>query len=230
MSTQNTPNILVVDDDARLRELLDQYLSDHGFSVTTAKNAAHAKEYLDFLQFDAMVLDVMMPGQTGVELSEELNQKRNQMPILLLTAMAETENRIRGLETGADDYLTKPFDPKELLLRLKNIIRRAPTPSESMSYQFGEFAFNSEKNTLTKAGKSISLSTAESTLLKVLLQTPGQPISREDLMESCGLDGNERTIDVQITRLRKKVESDPARPKVLQTVRGKGYVFYADIV
>ena len=223
------PHILVIDDDTRLRGLLQRYLSDQGFRVTTAVDAADARAKLAALAFDLLVLDIMMPGETGLQLTETL-RRDNTVPILLLTAMNETENRIAGFECGADDYLPKPFEPRELVLRINAILRRVPPPAPRppSKITFGEFCFDLEREELTRAGSFVRLTTAEASLLKALARRAGEPITRDDLGEESMVSGNARTIDVQVTRLRRKIEADPKFPRYLQTVRGTGYVLMPD--
>jgi len=224
------PHILVVDDDMRLRDLLQRYLSDQGFRVTVAEDAAEARAKLASLAFDLLVLDIMMPGETGLELTETL-RRDNPVPILLLTAMNETENRIAGFESGADDYLSKPFEPRELVLRINAILRRLPPPASAepkTKVTFGEFCFDLEREELTRTGTFVRLTTAETSLLKALARRAGEPITRDDLGEESMVSGNARTIDVQVTRLRRKIEADPKFPRHLQTVRGTGYVLIPD--
>lgn len=229
----NQAHILVVDDDTRLRNLLRKYLTDNGHLVATAADAAEARQQLESIAFDLVVLDVMMPGETGFELTRALRQAGMQIPILLLTAMGETSDRIDGLECGADDYLTKPFDPRELLLRIGSILRRtareepAP-PAQPKDCRFGNFSFDLIKGELRQDGEVVHLTTAESTLLAVLAAQPGETLSREDLGAATGNSGNLRTVDVQVTRLRKKIEDDPKLPRYLQTMRGRGYVLWPD--
>jgi two-component system, OmpR family, phosphate regulon response regulator OmpR len=224
------PHILVVDDDTRLRGLLQRYLSERGFRITTAVDAADARAKLASIAFDLLVLDIMMPGETGLQLTETL-RRDNAVPILLLTAMNETENRIAGFECGADDYLPKPFEPRELVLRINAILRRVPPPALPRlrsKVTFGEFCFDLEREELTRAGSFVRLTTAEAALLKALAQRAGEPISRDDLGDESLVSGNARTIDVQVTRLRRKIEADPKFPRYLQTVRGTGYVLMPD--
>lgn len=224
------PHILVVDDDTRLRGLLQRYLSERGFRVTTAVDAADARAKLASLAFDLLVLDIMMPGESGLQLTETL-RRDNPVPILLLTAMNETENRIAGFECGADDYLPKPFEPRELVLRINAILRRVPPPApprERSKVTFGEFCFDLEREELTRAGNYVRLTTAEAALLKALARRAGEPISRDDLGDESMASGNARTVDVQVTRLRRKIEADPKFPRYLQTVRGTGYVLMPD--
>ncbi len=225
------PHILVVDDDTRLRGLLRKYLSDNGFQVSAAADAAEARRQLTAMAFDLMVLDVMMPGETGLELVRSLRAEGMALPVLLLTAMGEGGDRIQGFESGADDYLTKPFEPRELLLRIGSILRRtAPAPAQTApeSCRFGAFLFDLERGELRRGGEQIHLTTAEAALLAVLAAQPGETLSREDLGAATGNDGNLRTVDVQVTRLRKKIEEDPRQPRYLQTVRGRGYVLWRD--
>jgi two-component system phosphate regulon response regulator OmpR len=225
------PHILVIDDDTRLRDLLQRYLRDQGFRVTTAVDAADARAKLAALSFDLLVLDIMMPGETGLQLTGTL-RRDSTVPILLLTAMNETENRIAGFECGADDYLPKPFEPRELVLRINAILRRVPPPLPATAppskVTFGEFCFDLEREELTRAGSFVRLTTAEASLLKALARRAGEPITRDDLGEESMVSGNARTIDVQVTRLRRKIEADPKFPRYLQTVRGTGYVLMPD--
>lgn len=221
-------HILVVDDDNRLRELLRKYLTDHGYLVTTAADAQEARQRLAGLAFDLIVLDVMMPGESGLDLTRAL-RLTDGVPILLLTAMAEPEDRINGLETGADDYLPKPFEPRELLLRigaiLKRVPREAPPPRET---RMGAFVYDPARGELRRGAALVHLTTAEGTLLGILAAVPGQTVSREELGSQTGNSGNLRAVDVQVTRLRKKIEDDPRQPRYLQTVRGRGYMLRPD--
>lgn len=214
------PHILVVDDDNRLRKLLGQFLRDHGFAVSTAADAKEARQAMDMFAFDAMILDVMMPGEDGISLAASLPVPR--MPILMLSAKSEAEDRIFGLEAGVDDYLTKPFEPKELILRLQTILRRAGERKHPPAdIQFGEYVYHPGANQLSKGGAPIHLTGMEAALLKALAECPGQPVSREALAERAEI-ANTRSVDVQITRLRKKIEPHD-RPVYIQTVRGEGY-------
>ncbi|MBI3708385.1 MAG: response regulator [Proteobacteria bacterium] len=223
----DSAHILVVDDDARIRELLRRYLAQQGFRVTTAANGADAASKLESLTYDLVVLDVMMPGLNGVELTRRL-RKSNQVPILLLTARGEPQDRISGLAAGADDYLAKPFEAEELVLRIRAILRRAPPPAmPPAEFRFGEFRFDLGREELTREGAPVHLTAAEASLLKVLAANAGIAISREDLLRQSRLRGNERTVDVQVTRLRRKIEADPKLPRHLQTVRGTGYLLRA---
>jgi len=217
------PHILVIDDDDRIRELVCRYLTEHGFFVSEAQDAAHAKEILNFASYDALVVDVMMPGQTGFEFTTEL-RRISDIPVVLLTAMGEVDDKITGLEIGADDYLTKPFDPRELVLRLEAILRRRPSAEiQNSALQIGDKIFNPEQNELVQGEALIKLTDSEATLLKALAARKGEIISRDDLAAACSLDPDGRTIDVQVTRLRRKIEEDNSNPRYLQTVRGKGY-------
>jgi two-component system, OmpR family, phosphate regulon response regulator OmpR len=230
MAAMNTemPHILAVDDDDRLRELLRKFLSENGFRVSAARDAADARDKLAALEFDLMVLDLMMPGENGLDFAADL-RKTSSIPILMLTAMAETEDRITGLEKGADDYLTKPFEPRELLLRINNILRRQPEPIVDLSdIQMGDVVFDRIHDTLSRGGDLIRLTSVEAALLKVLAEQPNLVLSREELIDRTGAAGGGRAVDVQVTRLRRKIEQDPKLPRYLQTVRGKGYVLRPD--
>jgi two-component system phosphate regulon response regulator OmpR len=226
-------HLLVVDDDNRLRELLGKYLSNEGFKVTVTANAASAREKLANNLFDLIVLDVMMPGESGVEFIQTLRSdifhpSRN-IPILLLTAMGESQERIVGLETGADDYLIKPFEARELLLRIQNILKRVtPRLSTSNRISLGRFNFDTERATLYQGDQSIGLTTAETNLLQLLALNLGCPLSRDELARRCGVELSPRTIDVQVTRLRRKIEPDMRQPQYIKTVRHKGYVLWPD--
>ena len=222
-------HILVVDDDARLRLLLSRYLSENGYMVSTAADALEARRQLASMEFDLIVLDVMMPGESGIELTRGLRQAGD-VPILLLTAMGDTADRINGLDAGADDYMGKPFEPRELLLRIGSVLRRSVREAapERAQARFGRFTFDFERQELAENGAPIHLTTAEAALLGVLVGYAGETLSREELAELTGVDGNLRTVDVQITRLRKKIEDDPRLPRHLQTVRGRGYVLWTD--
>lgn len=226
-------HILVVDDDNRLRELLRSYLSKNGFAVTAAEDARSARHSLESMEFDLIVLDVMMPGETGLEFARALRETSNDVPILMLTAMGEASDRIGGLEAGADDYLPKPFEPRELLLRIQTILRRTamPAPAQDTApahIRLGSHIFDRERTILLKDGAVVRLTTAEASLLSVLSGAPGEIMSRETLTDRCMIDGGDRAIDVQVTRLRRKIEPDPKTPRYLQTVRGRGYVLRPD--
>ena len=221
------PHILVVDDDSRLRTLLQRYLKQNGFRVTTAGDAQQAQARMIGLDFDLLVLDVMMPGISGIELAKILRDKASRIPILMLTARAEAEDRIAGLETGADDYLTKPYEPRELVLRIRSILRRAQPTTKKSELRMGPFRFSPDRGELTREGKPVRLTSSEVTLLKLLAANLGKPLSRLELTELTGA-GLERSIDVQVNRLRRKIEADPKMPIYLQTVRGIGYVLVPD--
>ena len=220
------PHLLVVDDDARLRELLRRYLSDSGFRVTTAADAADARSKLASFAFDLIVLDVMMPGENGIDLTRALHRERSNL-IMLLTAMAEPEDRVHGLEQGADDYLAKPFEPRELVLRIRNLLQRRPTKdTEPGEIRFGGYRFDVTRGELHRGSDLVHLTAAEAGLLSLLTQRAGHAVSREEL--SLSLSGNVRNVDVQMTRLRRKIEHDPRYPRYLQTVRGTGYLLKPD--
>ena len=227
--TSSNAHILVIDDDSRLRELLHRYLSEQGFRVTTANDAGDARSKLASIEFDLLVLDVMMPGETGLSLTRAL-RKDSAVPVLLLTAMAEAEDRIHGLETGADDYLTKPFEPRELVLRINAILRRVADVEESAPdlIRFGDFCFDLAREELRCRDEFVRLTAAETGLLKALSLRRGKAVSREELCaENPGM-ATERSIDVQVARLRRKIEPDPKFPRYLQSVRGIGYSLMPD--
>lgn len=219
----DAPHILVVDDDTRIRTLLKKFLGQNAFRVTMAASAADARRLLAGLDFDLIILDVMMPGETGVELTRALRAEK-QVPILMLTALSETDSRIEGLEAGADDYLPKPFDPRELLLRISNILRRGAQPTTPKVEQivFGPYTFQIARRELKRAGEPLKLTDREQDILVMFAQRAGETIPRHELVGNDAEVG-ERTIDVQINRLRRKIERDPANPVWLQTVRGIGY-------
>ncbi len=222
------PHILVVDDDVRLRDLLGKFLRENSFLVSTASDAADARAKMKTLAFDLIVLDLMMPGESGLEFAEDL-RRRDQVPILMLTAMGEAEDRINGLEKGADDYLVKPFEPKELLLRINNILKRVPVvgqPPEDVL--MGEVLFRPDRLELSRSGARVRLTVVVASLLGALAKRPGEILSREELIALTGAGGGGRAIDVQVTRLRRKIEQNPKLPRYLQTVRGKGYVLRPD--
>jgi two-component system phosphate regulon response regulator OmpR len=223
----NAQHILLVDDDQRIRDLLSRYLLENGFRVTPAGDAASARAAMRGLCFDLVILDVMMPGESGLDLARQLKSVSD-IPICLLTARSEAEDRIEGLEAGADDYLPKPFEPRELLLRLKNILRRGnAVPSGGDEIRMGEFVFQIARGELRKGDETIKLTERERELLRQFAQRPGTPIARHELSNDDST-GSERAIDVQINRLRRKIESDPSNPVYLQTVRSKGYILYTD--
>jgi two-component system phosphate regulon response regulator OmpR len=217
-------HILVVDDDNRLRRLLQRYLTEHGYHVTTAADADEAKASLRNFAFDLMVLDVMLPGQNGISLTSELRREAD-LPILLLTALGGSDDRVDGLSAGADDYLVKPFDPRELLLRIATILRRSAPPAPSHGpFHFGPFTFDREAGVLRRGDERVHLTDAEVSLLQVLAEQPGLPVSRRELGQRSRVSGSDRAIDTQVARLRRKLEPDPRRPRNLLTKRGEGYV------
>jgi len=220
--------ILIVDDDARLRALLSRYLSENGFRVSTAADAAEARDQLRFLQPDLLVLDVMMPGESGLELTRALREENAGTPVLLLTARGAPEDRIVGFEAGADDYLPKPFDPRELVLRIRAMLRRVPPPGPAVPagpVQLGKLIFDPERGELRGPHGSIRLTGGETALLGALSRKANEVLSREEIAAALTMDdANERAVDVQVTRLRRKIEADPRDPRYLHTVRGRGYV------
>ena len=217
-------HILVVDDDNRIRELVKEYLNENNFIVTTAKDAFDAKKKIKILKFDILILDIMMPGESGLSLTKEI-KKNDPMPIILLTAKGETHDRIEGLELGADDYLGKPFDPKELLLRIKNILNKIPKPVIFDEIYIGDALIDLKKLNIKKNSKVKKINLQEKKVLEKMLESPGKIFSRNDIKKMINIS-KERTIDVMITRLRKKIESSPKNPKYLQTIRGSGYVLW----
>ncbi|MYM55231.1 response regulator [Thalassovita mangrovi] len=227
-------HLLIVDDDERIRGLLQKFLIRHGFLVSAARDAAHARRLLSGLDFDLIVLDVMMPGEDGISLTRDLRQVLK-TPILLLTAKGETEDRIVGLEAGADDYLSKPFEPKELLLRINAILRRmpdlAPQDTGPKVLTLGPIRYDINRGEMWRGDDLVRLTATESQLMKIFSAQPGEAISRAKLVEDLGRDrgqAQERAVDVQITRLRRKIEDDPKQPRYLQTVRGAGYMLQPD--
>ena len=224
------PHILVVDDDNRLRSLLRRYLAEQGFVVSTAAHAADARAKLKHLAYDLMVLDVMMPGESGLDLTRSLRASSSvpSLPILLLTARGEIDDRIAGLETGADDYLHKPFEPRELVLRITSILRRLPKPVEKKStLKFGPWIYDPSRDELKQGDEAVRLTDMEAGLMRLLAAKPGVALGRDHLAE--GHTGvNDRTIDVQVTRLRRKIEPDAKNPRYLVTVRGEGYMLLPD--
>jgi len=229
------PHLLIVDDDERIRSLLQQFLVQSDYLVSTAEDAEQARTLLSAIEFDLIILDVMMPGQDGISFTAELRTLQNNTPILLLTARGETEDRIKGLEAGADDYLPKPFEPKELLLRINAILRRMPDLKEDQmmpkTLSLGNLKYDVARNELWEGENQIRLTTTESQLMKIFTSALGEPISRVDLVTSLGRDvssAQDRAIDVQITRLRRKIEVNPGQPRYLQTVRGAGYMLLFD--
>ena len=237
MSTVPEIHLLVVDDDERIRGLLQKFLIRNGFCVTVARDAAHARRLLAGLDFDLIVLDVMMPGEDGITLARDLRQ-RIDTPILMLTAKGETSDRIAGFEAGVDDYLPKPFEPKELLLRINAILRRAPPVAGRDAPKvltLGPVRYDVDRGELWRGEQLVRLTATESQLMRIFSGRPGEPVSRQQLVDDLGrgaaADGGgaqERAVDVQITRLRRKIETDPKQPRYLQTVRGAGYMLAPD--
>ena len=222
----NKNHILVVDDDDRIRNLLKDYLSENNYIVSTAKNAEEAKNRLKYLKFDTIILDVMMPGQNGYDLTKEI-KKQIKVPIILLTAKGEVENRIKGLEIGADDYIGKPFEPKELLLRVKNIINKDGKIDLNSKYYVGNAEIDLNKMMVNLNNKLKKINNSEKKVLMEMLANPGKTYSREEIGKISGIS-QERSIDVMITRLRQKLEINPKNPKFLQTIRGSGYVLWIE--
>src|SRR6056297_2968183 len=232
--SEPAPHLLIVDDDERIRDLLRKFLIRNGFLVSVARDAAHARRLLGGLDFDLLVMDVMMPGESGVELTRAIRETHD-TPILLLTARGETPDRIEGLEAGADDYLPKPFEPKELLLRINAILRRMPDPEPETVMpkvlQMGPVRFDIERSELLRGTDPIRLTATEVQLMRIFSEHLRQPVTRAKLVEDLGRvrgQAQERAVDVQITRLRRKIESDPKQPRYLQTVRGEGYMLAPD--
>ena len=223
---ENKNHILIVDDDDRIRNLLKDFLSENHYIVSTAENADQAKEKLNYIKFDTIILDVMMPGQDGYDLTKEI-KRQIKVPIILLTAKGEVENRIKGLELGADDYLGKPFEPKELLLRIRNIIKKGNKLDLKSIYKIGIAEVNLNKMTVNLKNKSKKINNSEKKVLIEMLANPGTTYSREEIGKISGIS-QERSIDVMITRLRQKLELDPKNPKFLQTIRGSGYVLWIE--
>tara|TARA_Y100000816_G_C25881671_1_gene460006 strand:+ start:55 stop:732 length:678 start_codon:yes stop_codon:yes gene_type:complete len=221
---KNRFHILVVDDDDKIRDLIKQFLYEKGFIVSTANNSIEAKKKIDIFNFNLIILDVMMPGQTGYELTEELKQKKD-IPVILLTAKGEVENRIHGLQLGADDYLGKPFDPQELLLRINNIIKNNDNRNLIEVTKIGEAELNLSKMTIKLREKIEKINLSEKNVLMKMLSSPGKIFSRREIGKISNIS-KERSIDVMITRLRKKIEANPKNPKFLQTIRGSGYVLW----
>ena len=219
-------HLLVVDDDDRIRDLVKQYLEENNFLVTTASNAEEAKKKLEIIKFDLLILDIMMPGESGLSLTKNV-KKNNNTPIILLTAKGETKDRIEGLELGADDYLGKPFEPKELLLRIKNILNKIQKPVISNEVYIGEALINLKKMDVKVNNKTTKINPQEKKILEKMLEYPGKVFSRNSIGKIINIS-KERTIDVVITRLRQKIESNPKNPKYLQTIRGSGYVLWIE--
>ncbi len=223
-----SPHLLVVDDDARLRDLLRRFLSERGFRITTAKDAAAARHTLTGFEVDLIVLDVMMPGEDGFALTASLREY-DQVPILLLTAMGETDDRIAGLAHGADDYLVKPFEPEELVLRIEAILRRSGRPAAlpTVELRLGDCVFDPARGELRRGAAAVKLTNGETACLRVFAASPGQTLSRRELCARAG-SASERAVDVQITRLRRKIEPEPKKPRYLRTVWGEGYALWPD--
>tara|TARA_B100000963_G_C22500916_1_gene613748 strand:- start:204 stop:881 length:678 start_codon:yes stop_codon:yes gene_type:complete len=222
----NKSHILIVDDDDKIRNLLKDYLFENHYIVSSAENASQAKDKLKIIKFDIIILDVMMPGQNGYELTKEI-KKDNKIPIILLTAKGEVENRIKGLELGADDYLGKPFDPKELLLRIKNILNKRNKVILKSKYNIGNAQIDLSKMTINLEDKIKKINNSEKKILLEMLANPGTTYSRDEIGKISGIS-QERSIDVMITRLRQKLETNPKNPKYLQTIRGAGYVLWIE--
>ena len=222
----NKIHILIVDDDNRIRDLLKEYLKENNYIVSTSENAENAKIKLTHFKFDLIVLDVMMPGQSGYDLTKEL-KKRMEIPIILLTAKGEVESRIKGLELGADDYISKPFEPKELLLRIKNIINKNNKIDLNIKHFVGNAQIDLNKMSIKLAEKIKKINSSEKRVLIKMLENPGKPYTREEIGKISGIS-QERSIDVMITRLRQKIEINPKNPKYLQTIRGSGYVLWIE--
>ena len=219
-------HILVVDDDDGIRELVKQYLNQNNFLVSTANSAEDALEKIQVIKFDLIILDIMMPGKSGLEFTIE-NKKKINTPIILLTAKGEASERVKGLEVGADDYLPKPFEPKELILRIKNILNKTQIDTKKRMVSFGNIEINLNKHLIIKNNEEFKINSTEKTILEVMINSPGKTFSREEIGNIIKLD-KERSIDVVITRLRKKIEIDPKNPKYLQTLRGEGYVLWIE--
>jgi len=219
----DAPHILLIDDDSRIRDLLQRFLGENGFRVTVAKDAEEARRRLSGLEFDLLILDVMMPGESGIELAKDLRRSKS-VPILMLTARSDIEDRIEGLDAGVDDYVSKPFEPRELLLRIYAILRSGgPKPKMTLEVlSFGPFQYNAERGELKRNDEHIRLTDREKQILNTFAERPGQTVARTDLVGADAALG-ERTIDVQVNRLRRKIEEDPGNPLYLQTVRGIGY-------
>ena len=223
---KNIFHILVVDDDNRIRDLVKQYLEENHFLITTAKDASDARKKIEIIKFDIIILDIMMPGESGLSLTEEI-KKKDTIPIILLTAKGEAKDRIQGLEFGADDYLGKPFEPKELLLRINNILNKIQKPILENEIYIGETLVNLKKLFININNKVLKINPQEKKILEKMLEYPGKVFSRNDIGKIINIS-KERTIDVMITRLRQKIEASPKNPKYLQTIRGSGYVLWIE--
>lgn len=217
-------NILVIDDDTRLKNLLGKFLNENGFQTSLAKDTSEARSLMAENNFDLLIVDVMMPEENGIEFTSCIRQT-SQVPVIILTARGESEDRIKGLEVGADDYMQKPFEPKELLLRINNVLKRVRKTDNTEISSFGSFTFNHQESRLKEGDNFIHVTESEANILKILCKKIGKVVPREELSYLCG-NIDERSIDVQITRLRKKIEDNPKQPKYLQTVRNQGYVLY----
>jgi two-component system, OmpR family, phosphate regulon response regulator OmpR len=227
----DAPHILLVDDDKRIRDLLSRYLGEHGYRVTTAEHAASARQRIEALAFDLLIVDVMMPGENGLDLTRWI-RNGSSVPILMLTARGDPNDRIQGLEIGADDYLAKPFEPRELLLRINNVLKRTvAAPAEPLRdvLTFGEFTFHVARGELQQGGETVRITERERDMLRLLVERPRETVDRLALAGPSADIANERTVDVQINRLRRKIERDPGNPVYLQTVRGTGYRLMVDV-
>ncbi len=221
-------HILVVDDDRRIRSLLQSFLVENGFRISVAASAAEAREQMRIMAFDLVVLDIMMPGETGLSLTQSLRGSGNPVPVLMLSALAEPSDRIAGLETGSDDYLTKPFEPRELLLRIRGLLKRQEQPGRVRAeVAFGPYVFHLQRGELRKGADPVRLTSREREFLRTLAANAGNPVARVELAPEASEEGA-RSVDVQINRLRQKIEEDPSNPVFLQTVRGAGYVLHVD--
>ena len=219
-------HILIVDDDDRIRELVKQYLNENDYLVTTSNSAEYEKEKVNIIKFDIIILDIMMPGQSGLDFTNE-NKKKINTPIILLTAKGESSDRIEGLEIGADDYLANPFEPKELVLRIKNILNKTKSKSQKRVVNFSNINIDLNKSLIIKNNREFKINNTEKIILEKMINSPGETFTREEIGKLINLD-KERSIDVIITRLRKKIEVDPKNPKFLQTIRGTGYVLWIE--
>lgn len=225
------PHLLIIDDDKRIRDLVVRYVRDHGHVAVSAANAGEARALLGQLVFDLLVVDIMMPGENGVDFTTDLRESGDDTPVLMLTALGDTDNRISGLESGADDYLPKPFEPRELLLRIDAILRRrTQNKVKDETFAIGGYHYDAQMQSLydNESGDEIGLTNVEARLLEVLARHGASVVSRDALARECDLDSTTRALDVQITRLRRKLEQDTSRPRYLQTVRGRGYILYPD--
>ncbi|HEY7750037.1 MAG TPA: response regulator transcription factor [Aestuariivirgaceae bacterium] len=225
--SDTAPHILVIDDDRRIRELLASYLANHGLRVTAAANTREARERMRGLAFDLIVLDIMMAGESGIDLARSIRNEKNRIPILMLSALGEIPDRVNGLQAGGDDYLPKPFEPMELLLRIRSILRRTSQSQVGGEVRFGTCTFHVNRGELRRNGQVVRLTTRERELMRLFVERAGQAIARNELMQA-STDEHARTIDVQINRLRRKIEADPTSPVYLQTIRGAGYTLYLD--